>query len=208
MIELYAADTPNGHRAAVVIEEMSLPYKLNVIDVFKGQASTPEMLALNPRARVPVLVDRDEAGGRHVVSQSWVIALYLAEKTGMFIPADQAGKRLVTEWLFHVAADVMMVHSTLNAVTNFVPQKVPSTIDFYRERLLGILKNLDGHLSTSDYLAGEITIADFGFYPVYNYRRDFIAAHAPDLRNLARWGERMDARPGCRKGVSVIKGGK
>lgn len=205
MIELYAADTPNGHRAAVVLEEMSLPYDLKVVDVFKGEAATPDMLALNPRARVPVLIDDDDAGGKKIVTQSWVIALYLAEKTGLFIPADDAGKRAVTEWLFHIGTDVMMVHSTLNAVTNFVPEKVASTIDFYEKRLFGILKNIEGHLSSNDYLAGAVSIADFGLYPIYNYRRDFIAAHNHDLGNLARWGERMDARRGCVRGVSIIK---
>src|SRR5690606_39111383 len=103
MLELYAADTPNGHRAAVVLEEMSLPYDLKVVDVFKGEAATPEMLALNGRGRVPVLVDHDATEGHNVVTQSWVIALHLAEKTGLFIPSDKAGRRVVTEWLFHVA---------------------------------------------------------------------------------------------------------
>jgi GST-like protein len=205
MLELYAADTPNGHRAAVVLEGMSLAYDLKVVDVFKGEAATAEMLALNGRGRVPVLVDNDAVDGRNIVTQSWVIALYLAEKTGLFIPSDKAGRRVVSEWLFHVASDVMMVHSTLNAVTNFVPEKVPSTIDFYEKRLLGLLKNLDMHLSAGDYLAGELTIADFGLYPIYNFRRDFIAAHAGELAHLARWGERMDARPGCVRGVSAIR---
>ena len=204
MIELYAGNTPNGHRAAIFLEEMALPYDLTVVDVFKGGASTPEMLALNRLGRVPVLVDRTEVGGApRIVSQSWAIGVYLAEKTGTFIPRDAAGRMTVLEWMFYLGTDVMMVHSTLNAVSRFVPEKTPSTIAFYEGRLAPAFGKLDEHLAAHTWLCDEVSIADLALYPVYNFRREFLAAR-PEFPHLARWGAAMDERPGCRRGVAVI----
>lgn len=205
MIDLYAANTPNGQRAVVVVEEMALPYRLHKIDLSKGETKTPEFLKLNPNARAPVIVDSDGAGGRPItVAQSWAISLYLAEKTGTFIPPDPRGRLTVIEWLFHLASDVMMVHSTLNAVSNFVPEKTRSTIEFYEVRVLDAFRNLDRRLGEVPYIAGELSVADLDLYPVYNYRRSFIERY-PELVNLQRWGASMDKRPACRRGVEALR---
>jgi GSH-dependent disulfide-bond oxidoreductase len=205
MIDLYAANTPNGQRAVVVVEEMALPYRLHKLDLSKGETKTPEFLKLNPNARAPVIVDPQGFGGRPVtVAQSWAISLYLAEKTGQFIPSDPRGRLTVIEWLFHLASDVMMVHSTLNAVSNFVPEKTRSTIEFYEARVLDAFRNLDRRLGETPYIAGDLSIADLDFYPVYNYRRSFIDRY-PELNNLRRWGKSMDERPACRRGVDALR---
>jgi len=204
-IELYTANTPNSQRVTVMLEELALPYNQHKIDIFAGGAKTPEMLALNPNAAMPVMVDPDGPDGKPLtLTQSWLICLYLAVKTGKYIPADPIGRLRVQEVLFHLAADVMMVHTTHNTLNRFVPEKVPSTIAYYEDRVLSALKSLDRRLGDREYLAGDLSVADFAFYPIYNRRRGMVEQHL-ELANLARWGKSMDARPACRRGVDATQ---
>lgn len=204
-IELYTANTPNSQRVTVVLEELALPYNQHKVDIFAGAAKTPEMLALNPNAAMPVLVDPEGPGGKPVtLTQSWLICHYLAVKTGKFMPADPLGRLRVEEMMFHLAADVMMVHTTHNTLGRFVPEKVPSTIAYYEDRVLTALKNLDRQLGGREYLAGDLSVADFAFYPVYNRRRGMVEQH-PEWAGLTRWGKLMDARPACRRGVEATQ---
>jgi glutathione S-transferase len=204
-IELYTTNTPNGQRAAVMLEELGLPYTLNKLDIFAGEAKTEAFLKINPHGRLPVIIDPEGPDGRPItVTQSWLICLYLADKTGRFIPADPVGRLRVTEWLFHLAADLMMVHTTHNTVSRFVPEKVPSVIDYYEKRVKEAFDYVEARLKGRDYLAGELSVADLAFYPVYNRRRAIVEGQ-PAFPNLARWGALMDARPGCRRGVEITQ---
>jgi GSH-dependent disulfide-bond oxidoreductase len=205
MIEFYAGNTPNNQRVAVMLEELALPYRLHKIDIFKGGTKTPEFLLLNPDALSPVIIDPDGPGRKPItLTQSWLICLYLADKTKRYIPMDELGRLRVLEALFHVATDVMTAHTTHNTLTRFVPEKVPSTIAFYEERVLATLQTLDRRLQGAEYLAGDLSVADFAFYPVFNRRRALITGR-PDYINLERWGRVMDAREACKRGVAVTE---
>jgi GSH-dependent disulfide-bond oxidoreductase len=205
MIELYSANTPNGQRAAVALEEFGLPYHLHKVAIFQGGAATPEFRKINPRERIPVIIDPEGPGGRPItLSQSWAICLYLAEKTGRFVPSDATGRLEVVQWLFHLGTDVAAANTSLNQVSNFVPEKVPSTIGFYEQRFLSVLANLDQHLGGVPYFAGDLSVADFSFYPVYNFRRSLLEKH-PEFGNLIAWGARMDKRPACVRGVQALQ---
>jgi len=205
-IELYTANTPNSQRVTVMLEELGLPYTQRKIDIFAGEAKTPEFLKINPNGLLPVIVDPQGPGGQPVtLTQSWTICLYLAEKTGRFIPADPLGRLRVTESLFQIAADVMMVHTTHNTLGRFVPEKVPSIIDYYEQRVVAALQSLNRQLGECEYLAGELSVTDFAFYPVYNRRRELIEKHRGTLTHLLRWGALMDARPACKRGVELTR---
>jgi glutathione S-transferase len=97
-----------------------------------------------------------------------------------------------------------MVHTTHNTLTRFVPEKVPSTIAFYEERVLGALQSLDRRLQDAAYLAGDLSVADFTFYPIFNRRRTMIAGRS-GYANLERWGRTMDAREACKRGLAVTE---
>lgn len=201
-IELYTANTPNSQRVTVVLEELGLPYVQHKIDIFSGEAKGKQFLKINPNGLLPVIIDPQGPGGSAVtLTQSWAICLYLAEKTGRFIPDDPIGRLRVMESLFQVAADVMMVHTTHNTLIRFVPEKVPSIIEYYEQRVLSVLQNLNRQLGERQYLAGDLSVSDFVFYPVYNRRRDLIRKHSGELGHLIRWAAEMDARPACRRGV-------
>ncbi|RKE38677.1 GST-like protein [Paraburkholderia sp. BL23I1N1] len=203
---LYAADSPNGHRAVVFMEEMAVPYELRVINLLEGGASTPELLALNPRARVPVLVDLGAAKTPRVLWQSWSIGAYLADKCGAFIPAEKEARDIVLEWLFFVGTDVAMAHSTLYAVTHLIPEKAPSITGFYEQRVLRVFRDIDRQLAVSGFLCGELSIADLALYPIFNSARALLNRY-PELDNLQHWGNVMDARPGCKRGVGAFATG-
>jgi GSH-dependent disulfide-bond oxidoreductase len=204
MIDFYAGNTPNNQRVAIVLEELALPYNLHKIDVLAGGAKTPEFLNVNPNGLTPVIVDSDGPDRKPAtISQSWVICLYLADKAGRFIPKDELGRLRVLEALFHLASDVMMAHSTHTTLSRFVPEKVPSIIGFYEQRLLAVLQNLDRQLAHDEYLAGDLSIADFGLYPVFHRRRAMVEGK-PEFANLQRWGRLMDAHPACRRGIEVM----
>jgi GSH-dependent disulfide-bond oxidoreductase len=203
MIEFYAGNTPNNQRVAIVLEELALPYNLHKVDVMAGGAKTPEFLRINPNGLSPVIIDSDGPDGRPAtITQSWLICLFLADKAGRFIPKDGSGRLKVLEALFHIASDVMMVHSTHTTVSRFVPEKVPSVIGFYEQRLLATFRNLDRQLNGEQYIAGDLSIADFGLYPVFHRRRAMIEGK-PEFASLERWGRLMDARPACRRGIEV-----
>jgi GSH-dependent disulfide-bond oxidoreductase len=204
-IEIYTANTPNSQRAMIMLEELGLPYNQHKIDIFAGGAKTPEFMAINPSAALPVMIDPDGPGQAPVtVTQSWMICLYLADKSGRYIPADGLGRLRVQEALFQLASDVMMVHTTHNTLSRFAPEKVPSIISFYEDRVVSALRNLDRQLDNRDYMAGDLSVADFAFYPIYNRRRGLVEQHS-EFINLARWGEQMDARPACRRGVAATQ---
>src|SRR5262245_42774113 len=205
MIDFYAGNTPNNQRVAVVLEELALPYRLHKIDVLKGGAKTPEFLRLNPNGLSPVIIDADGPGNTPLtVTQSWLICLYLADKAKRFVPSDGLPRLRVLEMLFHVATDVMTPHTTHNALSRFAPEKVPSIIDFYEQRIVSALHNLDRQLREAEYLAGELSVADFAFYPIYHRRRGLVDGRA-DFAELRRWGRAMDARPACKRGVEVTQ---
>jgi GST-like protein len=205
MIEFYAGSTPNNQRVAVMLEELALPYRLHKIDIFKGGAKTPEFLRLNPDAMSPVIIDPDGPGHKPItLTQSWLICLYLADKARRFNPADELGRLRVLEVLFHVGTDVGMVHTTHNTLTRFVPDKVPSTIAFYEERVLAALLTLDRRLRDAAYLAGDLSVADFAFYPIFNRRRTMIEGRS-GYANLQRWGRAMDAREACKRGLAATE---
>jgi GST-like protein len=202
-IDLYTTNTPNGQRACVVLEELGLAYNLNNLDIFAGEAKTPDFMKINPLGRLPVIIDHDGPDGKPIkLTQSWLICLYLAKKTKRFIPSDPVGELRVTEWLFHLASDVMMVHTTHNTLMRFVPEKVPSVISFYEGKVGEAFEYLEGQLAGKDYLAGELSVADLAFYPVFNRRRSIVETNS-NFSNLARWGKNMDARPACRRGVEA-----
>lgn len=205
-IELYTANTPNSQRVTIMLEELGLKYTQRKIDIFSGEAKMADFLRINPNGLLPVIVDPQGPDRRPItLTQSWAICLYLAEKTGRFISRDPVARLRVVESLFQVAADVMMVHTTHNTLGRFVPEKVPSIIDYYEQRVVTALQNLNRQLGERDYLAGDLSVTDFAFYPVYNRRRELIEKHRNGFAHLLRWGGQMDPRPACKRGVELTR---
>jgi GST-like protein len=203
MIDLYTAGTGNGFRAAIVLAESGLPHRVHKIDLTKGEQKTPEFLKRNPAGAIPVLVDDDGPGGNALtLSQSGAIVLYLAEKSGKFVPKDAARRALALQWFMQASTDVAPSSGMIFMSGGALPDKSPANTAFFESRLLGFLRAGDRQLAGQDFLAGEISVADFALYPVVATRKALIDK-AGDMPNLSRWAAAMAARPGVQRGMKL-----
>lgn len=203
MIDLYTGRTGNGQRPAIILEELGLPYRVHVLDLGKGDQRKPEFLRLNPRGAIPVVVDDNGPGGqRLVLTQSHAIVVHYAMQEGRFIPQDPLGRAHCFQWVSVVASDAAPASGALFAVQNFMPEKSEANTQFFVDRLLAHFKYIDGRLGQAEYLAGELSVADFSLYPVYKARHDLI--ESAGLRNFQRWAKTMGARPALQKALEKI----
>ena len=204
MIDLYLAGTANGFRASIALEEAGLPYRVHKVDLAKGEHRGTEFLRLNPAGLIPVIVDQDGPGGKPLtLSQSGAIILYIAEKTGKFLPTDAARRAIVMQWFMQGATDVVATSGAIFRLENSVPEKSSSSIDYFRQRLLGFFSVCDERLAQREYLADELSVADLMLYPNFAFRKALID-QAGGFVNLQRWGAIMDSRPAVRKGMKVL----
>ncbi len=203
MIDLYAAGTSNGMRAKIMLEECALPYKLHPIDLMKGDQKKPEFLAMNPMAQIPVIVDHEGPGKQKItMAQSIAILIYLAEKTGKFIPKDAAKRAFMWQQLLNAGTDV---GATLAAVFGIhrSPQPHKPTQEMFEGRFKQYLMTWDEMLAKHKYCAGdEVTIADFALYAVVARCRGVLPALTEGFKSLDRWAAEIGARPGVKKGMS------
>ena len=202
MIDLYAAGTSNGMRARIALEECGLPYKLNFIDLSKGEHKTPQFLALNPNAQIPVIVDHEGPGGKPVtLAQSTAILLYCAEKSGKFLPKDPAAKPAVMQALMSASTDVTPVFGALTAMANAKPPHEPS-VQAFKDRLRGFFKVWDDLLGKRKYAGGEeISVADLSLYAGYWRTKGAQPALVEGLPNLGKWADQMAARPAIQRAI-------
>ena len=202
MIDLYAAGTSNGMRARIALEECGLPYKLNFVDITKGEQKTPQFLAMNPNGQIPVIVDHEGPGGKPVtLSQSTAILLYCAEKSGKFLPKDPAAKPAMLQALMSASTDITPVFGALTAVANAKEKHEPS-IQGFKDRLQGLFKVWDAQFANRKYAAGnEITVADLSLYAGYARTKGAQPVLLEGLPNLTRWAEEMAARPAIQRAV-------
>jgi GST-like protein len=201
MIDLYAAGTSNGMRARIALEECGLPYKLHPIDLAKGEHKTPQFLAMNPNAQIPVIVDHEGPDGLTVtLSQSTAILLYCAEKSGKFLPKDPATRPVLLQALMSASTDVTPVFGAYFGARGKEPNS-PIT-QMFKDRVRSFFQVWDAALAKKKYCAGaEVTVADFSLYA--GYAR--IKGAAPDivegLPNVARWADEMTARPAIQRAL-------
>jgi GSH-dependent disulfide-bond oxidoreductase len=202
MIDLYAAGTSNGIRARIALEECGLAYKLHPIALEKGENKTPQFMALNPNAQIPVIVDHEGPGGKPVtVSQSSAILVYAAEKTGKFIPKDAAARPAFWQALMSASTDMT---PTLGAVFQIVRSKEPHgpSADLFKGRWKQYLKVWDERLGKQKYAAGsEVTIADFSLYASYARAKGAIPELCEGFPNAARWAAEMASRPAIQRAL-------
>jgi GST-like protein len=199
MIDLYFAPTGNGKRAAVALAESGLAYRILPVDF---AAKPAELLRLNPIGHIPVMVDPDGPGGAPLVlAQSGAILLYVAEKTGRFIPADPARRAMALQWFMQACSDVAGASAAWFLAGNDFPEKSDANRAFLATRLVDFFRACDGRLKGRDYLADEISIADLALYPFFAARRPLLE-QAGGLDHLMRWAARLGERPGVARGMA------
>jgi GST-like protein len=202
MIDLYLAPTRNGFRASIALAECGLDYRAHRVDIAKDEQKTSRHLAISPFGRVPAIIDHDGPGGKPLrLFQSGAIALYAAEKSGRFMPADPATRYEMMAWFLTAVTDVAATSTAILHVGSEVPDRTAGNLAFFERRFVDLARVLNARLADRPYLLGEATIADFAHYPVVAHRRS-VVEKAGDFPHLWRWIELLAARPGVVKGMA------
>ena len=204
MIQFHYWPTPNGHKVTLFLEEAGLPYEVRPVDIGAGEQFHPEYLAISPNNKMPAIVDTDPVDGGAPLSvfESGAILLYLAEKTGRFLPADSRGRTATLEWLFWQMAGLGPMTGQYGHFHVYAPEPVPYAQDRYLREARRLLDVLDRRLAGREYIAGDYGIADMACHPWINaYSKAPIdLAPLPDLR---RWHAAVAARPAVRRAYAL-----
>ncbi len=200
MITLYTAATPNGHKVSIALEELGLPYRMQVLDLSKNEQKTPDFLAVNPNGRIPAIVDHE--ADDFAVFESGAILIYLAEKTGQLMPADAKGRSRVLQWLMFQMGGIGPMMGQANVFFRYFPEKIPAAIDRYQGECKRLFRVLDGHLQDHEYLAGDYSIADIANWAWVRTHR-WSGVEIDDLPHLKRWRDAIRARPAVARGIDM-----
>jgi GSH-dependent disulfide-bond oxidoreductase len=207
MIELYSWPTPNGHKVHVMLEECALPYKAIAVDIGNGDQFRSDFLAISPNNKIPAIVDPDGPDGQPIsLFESGAILLYLAAKTGRFLPQSTRGKYEVLQWLMFQMGSVGPMLGQAHHFRIYAPEKIPYAVDRYTneaKRLYGVMNK---RLAKSKYLGGpEYSIADIAVFPwLRSWKNQGI--DWDDHPHLKGWFDEIGARPAVQRGVEVLAG--
>ena len=204
MIDLHYWPTPNGWKISIALEEMGLAYEAVPLNLGRGEQFAPDFLAISPNNRMPAIVDHDPVGGGDplAIFESGAILLYLAEKTGAFLPADAAGRYDAIQWLMWQMGGLGPMLGQHGHFKLYATEKISYAIERYRneaERLYGVL---DQRLAGREHICGDYSIADMACWPwVLTYKSQGIDLSAfPDVR---RWYDALKQRPALRRGYAL-----
>ena len=201
MIDLYTWSTPNGRKISIALEEMELPYEVHEIDIGKDEQFAPDFLKISPNNKIPAIVDRDNG---QAMMESGAILLYLAKKTGKFMPTDEAGYWQAMEWLMWQMGGFGPMLGQAHHFLKFNEGKAPYAEERYgteTQRLYGVL---DRRLEGRDFVAGEYSVADMAIWP-WASRFEWQRVDLNKFENVKAWYLRMADRPGVQRGYDVPK---
>lgn len=205
MIDFYYAPTPNGWKVGIMLEECGLDYDTILVRLARGDQFKPAFLAVSPNAKMPAIVDHGAAGGPVSVFESGAILLYLAEKTGKFMPTDPVGRKETHEWLFWQVGNQGPIGGQLSHFVNYAPDGHDYARNRYHgeyERNLAVLeKRLEGR----EFILGDdYTICDMIAFP-WAFIAKNMGSSFDDFPNVADWRERMKRRPAVRNAINLMK---
>jgi GSH-dependent disulfide-bond oxidoreductase len=205
MIEVYSWATPNGHKVHIMLEECALPYRAHAIDIGAGEQFSAEFLTISPNNKIPAIVDPDGPDGAPIsLFESGAILLYLAAKTGRFLPADVRGKYEGLQWLMFQMGHVGPMLGQAHHFRIYAPEKIPYAIDRYTNEARRLYGVMNKRLARSRYVGGaEYSIADIAIFPwLRSWKNQGIAWD--DYPHLKGWFDEIAARPAVKRGVEVL----
>jgi GSH-dependent disulfide-bond oxidoreductase len=200
MIELYYWTTPNGHKITIFLEEAELPYKIIPINIRNGEQFDPKYLQISPNNKIPAIVDtKPNDTSKHLsIFESGAILLYLADKTGRFIPKDQKGRYETIEWLFWQVGGLGPMAGQSHHFSNFAPEPIPYAIERYIKETARLYGVLNKQLADREFIAGGYSIADIACYP-WIVPHEKQGQNLDDFPNLKRWYHHMESRPAVQR---------
>ena len=196
MINLYFWPTPNGNKITIMLEECGLDYTIYPIDITTGHQFQPEFLKLSPNNRMPAIVDDDPSGGGAPIDlfESGAILLYLAEKTGLFLPDDLRERYYVMKWLMWQMGGLGPMAGQCHHFNRFAPEKIPYAIDRYKNETRRLYAVLNKALENRNFIVASYSIADIAIYP-WIARYEWQGMDLNDHPNVKRWFECIQSRP-------------
>jgi GST-like protein len=204
MIDLYTWPTPNGHKAAIMLEEIGLAYRVHPVDIGNGEQFSADYLAINPNGKIPTIVDQDGPGGApFAVFESGAILIYLAERTGKLVAAEPRQRSETMQWLMFQVGGLGPMLGQAQHFRRFAPQPVAYAIARYSEEAARLYGVLDRRLGQSEFLAeGGYSIADIAAYP-WIARHEWQGVALERFANVRRWFDTVGARPAVQRGMQV-----
>lgn len=205
MIEVYSWATPNGHKVHIMLEECGLPYRTVAVDIGAGVQFKAEFLAISPNNKIPAIVDPAGPGDKPIaLFESGAILLYLAAKTGRFLPDDLAARYEVLQWLMFQVGSVGPMLGQAHHFRIYAPEKVAYAIDRYTNEARRLYGVMDKRLAKRRYIGGDAYgIADMAIFPwLRSWKNQGIAWN--DFPHLKGWFDEIAARPAVMRGVEVL----
>ncbi len=208
MIDLYYWTTPNGRKAAIMLEELELPYRVHFINITKDEQFSEAYVKIAPSSLIPAIVDADGPGGKPVsVFESGAILIYLAEKTGRLYPTDALARTHTTQWLMWQMGNFGPMLGQAHHFLKFNSGKVPYAEQRYHDKAKRLYGELDRRLAEVEYTGGaDFTIADIAIYP-WAARHEWHQIPLEDFPNVKRWYDLVGARPAVARGMAVAPKG-
>ena len=205
MIDLYSAATPNGQKIHIMLEEAGLAYKVIWVNISKGDQFKPAFLKISPNNKIPAIVDHDGPDGEPIaLFESGAILMYLAEKTGRFLPTEPRARIEVLTWLFFQMGSVGPMLGQAHHFRAYAPERIPYAVDRYTNEAGRIYGILDRRLAVHQYLAGDYSIADMATFPwIRLHERQ--GQDMADFPNLKRWFDTIAAHPAVAKDMERLK---
>jgi GST-like protein len=207
VIDLYTWTTPNGRKASIALEEMGLPYTVHAVDIGKDEQFKPEFLKISPNNRIPAIVDHAPAdgGGPFSVFETGAILIYLADKTGRFLPTEMRTRSVVLQWLMWQIGGLGPMLGQHGHFALYAPEKIPYAIERYRDEAARLYHVLDTQLGkTGAYVAGDYSIADIACFP-WTMTHKAQGFTLDDYPNIKRWYAEVRARPQVQAGLAIGK---
>jgi GSH-dependent disulfide-bond oxidoreductase len=205
MITLYTQTTPNGRKPMILMEELGAKYDLRFVDFATSEQKSPAFLKLNPNGKIPVLVDPDgPTGSEHVVFESAAILIYLAEKFASPLwPSDPVARSVCLQWLMFQMASVGPMMGQAGYFLRSAPEPQPHAVERFQSEVRRIFGVLETRLATTEYLAGDYSIADIATYPWVFAGSPFVGLELDPYPAIQRWVERINVRPAVARAMSI-----
>jgi len=204
-IDAYSWATPNGHKIHIMLEECGLPYRAHPVNIGKGDQFEPAFLKISPNNKIPAITDPEGPDGKPIsLFESGAILVYLAGKTGKFLPTDDRGRYAVLEWLMFQMGSVGPMLGQAHHFRNYAPEKIAYAIDRYSNEAKRIYGVIDKRLSANKFVAGDTySIADIAIFPwLRSWENQGIVL--TEYPHLKQWFDSIAARPAVQRGVKVL----
>ncbi len=203
MIDLYTWGTPNGRKVSIMLEACELPYSVHPINILEGDQFQPDFLAISPNNRIPAIVDHDGPGGESLsLFESGAILVYLAEKSGRYLPQDPRQRYQVMQWLMWQMGGFGPMLGQAHHFRRFAPERIAYGITRYTNESRRLWGVLDGQLAKGDFICGELSIADIACYP-WAMRHEWQGIGLDEFPQVAKWMQRLGEMDFVSRGMSV-----